>query len=122
VHIYDSEYGGLKLGVQGVSGARNIAEWKVDQTRKVRISGYEAALLPMTLTSPTTGSPVTVQVMRVYLKELDGVAGSYEWNMASKQGQAVLNEILKRPDFESLLLEVTRQGAPPKTKWIMRVL
>jgi hypothetical protein len=110
------------LGVSGVVGARNIAEWAVDQTRKLRISGHEPNLLPMTVTSPTTGQPVSIQVMRVYLKELDGVAGSWEWNMASKQGMTVLNEILKRPEYQSLVLEVTRQGAPPKTKWIMKVL
>jgi len=60
--------------------------------------------------------------MRLYVREADGEAGEWEWMMLSKQGMTALNEILARPDWRDLLLEVTRQGAPPKTRWAIRVV
>jgi len=108
------------MAVVGVPKPRRIAEWKVDETHKVRIAGFESRLVDLTLTPPGTGVPVTVPALRVYLKEFDGEQGEWEWNMVSKQGMVVLNEILGRPDWRDLLLEVTRQGAPPKTKWVIR--
>jgi hypothetical protein len=112
----------VEVAVSGVVGARRIVEWAPEQTRKVMISGYEKNLQPMTVTSPMTGQPVDIQVMRLYLGEVDGVVGPFEWNVASKQCMEVLNAILARSDFDKLLLEVTKQGSAPKTKWIVRVV
>jgi len=101
---------------------RRIAEWAVDQTRKVRLSGFEPRLVDLTLTPSGAVAPITVQAMRLYLSEVDGEKGEWEMNMVSKQGMVAFNEILGRPDWRDLLLEVTRQGAPPKTQWTIRIL
>jgi len=110
------------LAIPGVARPRSIAEWAVDATHRVRVGSWEPALVQMTVTSQATRAPVTIQVMRLYLSEFDGVPGSWEWNMASKQGMTALNELLLRPDIRDLVLEVTRQGAPPKTRWAIRVV
>jgi len=110
------------LAIPGVPAPRRIVEWAVDQTRKVRLGGFEPKLVDFSITSPSTGQRITVPAMRLYVRELDGQTGEWEWNLVSKQGMVVMNEILARPDWRDLLLEVTRQGAPPKTQWIVRVL
>jgi len=110
------------LAVPGLPQPRRIVEWAVDQTRKVRISRWEPQLVTLTLTPSGTGVPIQVQAMRVYLSEVDGEKGEFEMNMVSKQGMVVLNELLARPDVRDLLLEVTRQGAPPKTRWVIRIV
>lgn len=109
----------IRLAVVGVPSPRTIAEWNIDQTRTVRISGWENVLQDMTLTSTETGQPIAVKVLRAYLSELDGIKGNWEWNMVSKQGMAALNGFLALPDVKGKLLSVTRQGAPPKTKWLL---
>lgn len=123
--MHDYEIGkawGDEMAIPGVPKPRRILEWAVDQTRKVRLGGFEPRLVDHTFTSPTTGLEVTVPAMRLYVREADGEAGEWEWMMLSKQGMTALNELLARPDWRDLLLEVTRQGAPPKTQWIVRVL
>jgi len=110
------------LAVSGVKAPQRIAEWAVDETHKVRLAGFEPTLVKMAVTSAQTGQPITIEVMRLYLREFDGEAGSWTWNLASKQGMVVLNELLSRPDWRDLLLEVTRQGAPPKTRWVIRIV
>jgi len=110
------------MAIPGVPKPRNIIEWKVDETHKVRLGGFEPRLVDFPITQPVTGARITVQAMRLYVRELDGVAGEWEWNLVSKQGMTVLNELLARPDWRDLLLEVTRQGAPPKTRWAISIV
>jgi len=118
----ESKPEGESLAIPGVARPRSIAEWAVDATHRVRIGSWEPALVNMTVTSSATGQPVIIPVMRLYLSEFDGQPGAWEWNMASKQGMAVLNELLLRPDIRELVLEVTRQGAPPKTRWAINIV
>jgi len=110
------------MAIPGVPKPRRIVEFAVDQTRKIRLGGFEPRLVDFTITSQATGQKIAVPAMRLYPREVDGQAGEWEWNLVSKQGMTVMNEILARPDWRDLLLEVTRQGEPPKTRWVIRIV
>jgi hypothetical protein len=110
------------MGVSGIPKARNIVEWAVDATHELVIGGFEPELQDMIVTSNSTGQPIAIKVMRVYLSQFDGVSGEYEWNIASKQAMELVNGFLKRVNVAGLKLRVTRQGTPPKTRWAIAVL
>lgn len=110
------------MGVVDVPAHRNIAVWNVDETHEVVISGNEATMQKMTVTSNSTREPIEIDVMRVYLSSFDGTPGAYEWNIASKQCMALVNGLLARSDVTKLKLKVTRSGEPPKTKWSVEVI
>lgn len=105
------------LSLPETPAARNIAEWAKDQTRKVKIDSWLPELQPMTITSSSTGQPVTVQVFRVILSELDGLPGPWEWNIASKRLMALIKPLLEGGDYLGKTYLVTRQGEAPKTVW-----
>jgi hypothetical protein len=110
------------MGMVNIPQHRNIAEWAEDETHRIRIRGFESQLQQMTVTSNTTREPIQIPVMRIYIKEFDGETVDKEWNIASKRLMVTMNELLKRPDINDLLLEVTKTGRPPKTTWSVNVL
>jgi hypothetical protein len=109
------------MGVVDIPAHRNIAVWNVDEIHEVQISGYEPTMQKMNVTSNSTRDLIEIDVMRVYLGSFDGVPGSYEWNIASKQCMALVNGLLAREDILKLKLKVTRSGIPPHTKWSVEV-
>jgi hypothetical protein len=60
--------------------------------------------------------------MRVYLSEWDGAVVRKEWNIISKQAMALLGSLLNTMTWRGVRFQVTRQGAPPKTTWLIRAL
>jgi hypothetical protein len=96
---------------------RNIAEWALGQTRDVVLDSWEPELQPLNLVRSGDTMPISVVALRVYLSEMDGVKGPFEWNIVSKRLMATIKTILESGQWKDVHFKVTRRGAPPNTVW-----
>jgi hypothetical protein len=107
----------LKTSNLNIPEHRNIAHWETDQKRVVRFKPGSETMAEMTVPDYRTGSPRRIQVLRVFLTELDGASGLWEMNLAAKRAMVALKTILSDPRSYDIAWEVTRQGRPPTTVW-----
>jgi len=110
------------MAVKGVVAPRIMAKFFDSQPRLVRVGGFEPELVDREIRDSLTKEKKQTKVMRVYLSEVDGEVGWWEWNIHSKRLMVVMNEILARKDWKDLTLSVVMRGTPPYTAWDVRVL
>lgn len=105
------------MGIPEIPKHRNIAEWAVGQTRDVVLESWEPELQPLNLVRAGDTMPITAIALRIYLSEMDGKPGPFEWNIVSKRCMAIIKAILESDQWKGVHFKVTRRGAPPNTVW-----